>query len=100
MKFTNVFIFLSSGRKVRSQHPASPKVVSSQEHLACLQVDSPFGGTPLSWKVMVGEGKGVSQVGGANPAAHFEFQGSDLALISALQGASTVGQSTGVKCLL
>lgn len=59
VKFTNVFIFLSLGRKVHSQHPASPKVVSfSQEHLACLQVDSPFGGTPLSWKVMVGEGEG------------------------------------------
>lgn len=46
------------------------------------------------------KGKEVSQVGGASPAVHFEFQGSDLELVSALRGACTVSQSTGVKRLL
>lgn len=41
--------------------------------------------------------KEVSQVGRANPAVHFEFQGSDLELISSPWGVSIVDQSSGVS---
>ena len=58
-KFASEFIFLSSGKKVRSPHPAPPKVISCfQECLACLLTDSLFGGMWLSWEVVVREGEG------------------------------------------
>lgn len=92
----------------------SPQGRRSVVHIQLLQKSSPplrsiF---PACWQIHCLEecschgrlwsekGKEVSQVGGTSPAADFKFQDSDLELISALQGAHMVSQSTGVKCLL